>query len=316
MSVKHAIVKGMKNPLVLIPKPKTAQAGYIQQWQRGHTALEQIHTEMQQQGLNEPPAGATALHPQAWRAGTSQSGGPAQAGMNLGVFGDPIPPELVISIDLNSSVFEGLQRAARSGLQGISEAEILDEIRSAIYIPLQIYMIGQINQWAPKDSGRLRNALQLSIGGTGTMGRGISTYGAMSQTYGLHPFYVVLSSLNVPYAGIVNLMPTQWLQHTGFAHANAWSINTTKGGESTRYGRTVLRKKGPHRLNDPTAETDWFHKILNPGRTEAEQLWRRFTNSIWVMNRFLPLMYLMGQTFGGTWDIQSALEMLFTVVIP
>lgn len=294
MPVRRTLPQGAVDPLVLLPKMRPLPAAQMQVYQHRHQQLVQTQQLMQQQGTTTPIPGFQYPHPQPWRAGIASTGGSMGAGMNLGPYGQSLPYLPIISIELNLQMFAEVERAAKYvNRQIITETFLLQRIRTEVYIPLRSFLYTKINTLAPKDSGRLRNALELSIAGGAVPGGNSSN---TSQINGLRPFYVVLSAGNVPYAGIVNAMPTPWLQHPG-VHGVVFSNRT---------GRTV---KTAHQLNDPTAETGWYEKIANEGRQEAQRLWEMFEQS-WVIPFVTPLAQRIGV------PVPLIVAGLFTVVIP
>ena len=292
---------GAKNPLVLMPRVKAYSGPNLKEWSMGHEELVQTQTLMQQQNVTQPISGFDYPHSQPWRAGQSQSGGPQGSGMNLGPMGKMLP-QVVISIELNSFVFTQVEQAAKVTFNNrITENGILTMIRNTIYDPLKQVMFNDIANWVPKDSGRLRNAMELSIAGGGVPGGNASS---TSQINGLHPFYVVLSTGDVPYASVVENMPDPWVQHDGPTH---------QGGLSSRYGRTVSRKKGPHELHDPQARQGAFGMVLANGRQMASNLWNQFENTV------LPTLLnpiLIHPSSPLRMPLNILISRLFTVVIP
>jgi hypothetical protein len=183
-----------------------------------------------------------------------------RGGRNLGPMGF-MPNELVIALEMDTLLFTQYQSFAKYMNRNFQETEILHIIQQNLYDPLRIMLFQLINSIVPQDSGRLRNAMELSVAG-GRTGQG----GSHSMTSSLHPFFVVVNTGKVEYAPVVNQMSTPMLQHFGFSHRNRLS---------TRYGRTVKPDyaKGGHHLYDPQAITHWYEEILTQGRTRAQQLW-------------------------------------------
>jgi hypothetical protein len=289
---------GTVDPLIILPKPKQLKPLPAAAYKYGQEQLQTTQQMIQQQGRTTPDPNIQYPHPQPWRAGYSQQGGHMGAGMNLGAYGDPIQPEVILSIELNPQMFVEVEKAAKYvNQQRITESFLLERIRTEVYLPLRMRLWDWINQLAPKDSGATRNALELSVAG-GTVPGGSSS--ATSQINGLHPFYVVLSTGNIPYAKIANNMPSPWLKHNGPTH---------QGTLSSRYGRTQQRRAGPHELFDPNAQQNWFETILYQGRIEARRLWSYFEYH-WIMPFVTPLANKIGLS------VNLIIDGLFQVVIP
>ena len=184
-------------------------------------------------------------------------------GLNLGPLGYN-PNELIIMIQLDMRAFLTFQAVLRQINQNITESELLTGVINDIYTHLKPYMMGLINSIVPRDSGRLRNAMELSIaGGRGSGAQGGST----TMISGLNPFMVILNTGMVSYAPVVNKMPDQWLIHPG---THGIRSRTTVGRPT---GRPSGRTKVPSSLNDPQAETLWFDKVRDQSRLYAQQLW-------------------------------------------
>lgn len=188
-------------------------------------------------------------------------------GMNLGPLGYN-PNELIILLQIDIQSFLTFQAVMRQINQNITESDILNAVISDIYIPLKVFMYNMIrgaSAVVPIDSGRLANAMELSIaGGKGSGAQG----GATSLITGLNPFMVILNTGMVSYAPVVNQMSPDMLKHYGASH---------QGKLSQRFGRTVTQKQSiqglGHRLFDPTAEQHWFEKVRDGGRQFAQQRW-------------------------------------------
>jgi hypothetical protein len=239
--------------------------GYIQ----NRPQYQAAYTEMSSQGMARPDAVIKSQYPniQVWRAGTSKSGGPMGAGMNLGPM-QQLPPILIISIELRTDMFVVVESQARAMRRSLTETTLLNLIKTYCYEPLKNIMYQEIQSLAPKDSGRLRNMLMLSIGGGATGGDSSST----SQLHSLHPFFVVMSTGNIPYASVVNQMPTPWLVHPGMHGAKLQTVHKKSNSKSTGLGRGQKSRKY---LNDPAAQTNWFEKIYLSGVVQAQMLWDR-----------------------------------------
>ena len=216
---------------------------------------------------------------QAWRVagtGTSGSGQILQGpGSHLGA-AVPFDSEVILLLQLNEAVFQQYDLIARMypPYRGLNERSLLQLVQSTLYNQLKTMMMVDINNLAPRDSGRLRNAMELSIMG-GHSGGG----GATSMVSDLHPFFVILNTGDLPYAKPVNYMPTNWL-----AHPHPGSSN-----EGYKFGRRITRQREgsyqtargtwKHYLYDPRAETHWFFTIRDKGRTYAHQLYSNFVGS-------------------------------------
>jgi len=189
---------------------------------------------------------------------------------------------VIMWVELNVDIFMQLNALLpKYGGKKVNERELYNSFKDIVYIPVLTYLLGQINRIVPRDSGRTRNALELSV-------RGISgtTGGASSRVGDLHPFLVVLNAGNIidkrgnAYVKYANAMPQSWLVHPGIHHPKT---------KSYRFGRTVKQKPKQtfHYLNDPEAESDFMGKLadgmpgMQGGRDYAEHQY---------MFRFIPFL--------------------------
>lgn len=165
------------------------------------------------------------------------------------------------------------QMQSQYGDRKTTENELYHDIRSLVYDKALLYLLPLINNpqtsIVPKDSGKLRTAILLSIQGGGGGASG-STYTRIGN---LHPFSVMVNTGKVKYASWVNAMPNNWVQHNGRPHANAWSMYTNSKGESIR---THKPKQKPHPLFDPNAQQDYFGKLVNEGHKIFEMYWDQY----------------------------------------
>jgi len=185
------------------------------------------------------------------------------ARFNLGALGY-LDSEVIAAIQMDYRNFMSIQAYTRLGNSDITENQLLHDIQDAFYMPLFGRIRTLINSLAPKDSGRLRNAMELAAGGGTHGGTGAAGGGATSQIGTLNPFAVIINTGKVYYAPVVNKMPDNWLQHFGGPHRGY-------SGQSKRVGRRV--KQSPHSLNDPQAIQYWYQEIVNGSRQFAQQLW-------------------------------------------
>jgi hypothetical protein len=197
------------------------------------------------------------------------------AGSHLGA-AVPFDSEIIILLQLNDAVFQQYDMIAHwfPPHQGLNDRNLLHLVQDTLYRALKTMMFVDINAFAPRDSGRLRNSMEIAING----GRG-SSGGATSMISDLHPFSVILNTGDLAYAKPVNYMPTTWL-----AHPHAGSSN-----EGYKFGRRITRQREgsfqtargtwKHNLYDPRAETHWFFKIRDNGRKYAQQLYNNFMSS-------------------------------------
>jgi hypothetical protein len=241
---------------------------------------------------NTPAIATLASQGQLWRV--QKSGG---AGMRLGSTSF-LNPQILISIQIKYDWFNTVQQVLKSNppFRRLTENELLANIKSQIEAPLYNYTFAQIAMNVPKDKGRLQDALRIALREHG-------------QINSLNPFYMVLDTGRLPYAGPVNEMPDPWLQHFGTTH---------KGGLSMAKGRTV--KKAPHALYDPTATRHWYEKTINEARTFAEVLWNRFANG-YLMGLLLPVVQVLntqqlGTQSGNYYSLQMVEDGLLSVDIP
>jgi hypothetical protein len=206
-------------------------------------------------------------------------GRPVQAtGRNLGAMGY-MNSEIIIAIQISYPSFFQYQMMARQELSDLNDRHLLDIVTQVIYRPLHTFMLNLINSPngpVPKDSGRLRNAMELSIGGGHYSGGGSN-----SQIGSLNPFYVILNTGKVPYAPVVNRMQTSWLQHFGATHRGY-------SGQSNRTGRRVRQK--PHTLLDPGATIYWFQSVRDQSRQFAMQLWQNQMTGGQLANEMAPII--------------------------
>jgi len=230
--------------------PKTQSTHIISTDPSGQVITQRVNAQGTVQYTHE--VGISALsagtHPQMWRKGTVFAKlGPTKL----------LEPQIVLKVQLNLEVFLQYEMIMRSNapFKYLTEQILLESLKNYVYRPLEQSMIRDIEKLVPKDSGRLQGVMKQSIG----PGSSISGLGNPN------PFFVVLSAGNVEYARPVANMPSRYLKHPGM-HGNV---------RSNRLSRYV---KKSHMLYDPTAETDFFNKIANNGRTTAEQLMNNWLN--------------------------------------
>jgi len=203
---------------------------------------------------------AAGNHPQMWRTGQAgPPGSPPQAGMNLGRSGT-FESETIILIQINYQVLQLYQTVVRvrtGGRERFYERDVYNLVfRKFFKELLQPFMFSIINRFVPRDSGRLRNAMEIAVRDH-------------SATGSLNPFHVVIDTGNIEYARPVNQMPNAWLKHPGTHIPGQHNMRRTRRG----------RKKAPANLYDPNAVTNWFQRVRDDGRDMAAQLWRGFLSS-------------------------------------
>jgi len=175
--------------------------------------------------------------------------------------------------------YSPLETANQGALHKISETELREQIKMYVYEPTVAEMTTYINgphAIVPRDSGKLRNAMLLSIRGA-AISPGSATYTRIGN---LHPFVLVLNTGNVNYAPFVNAMPSNWLQHNGLAHQTAsgsGNINKTHKGRMKTPNPAGIPA---HRLYDPNAQTDFFGTTAEAGRDKAQVAWDYYTTNI------------------------------------
>lgn len=179
--------------------------------------------------------------------------------------------ERLFEIELNVIALHELNKfQSQYGDRKTTEQELYHDVRALVYDEALLPLLRMINNpdesIVPKDTGRLRNAILLSIQGGGGRASG-STYTRIGN---LHPFSVILNTGKVRYAAWVNPMPESWVQHTGQPHANAWHSNHNAQGQSIRKYKP---KQKPHALYDPNAKQDFFGKLVDEGQKIFEQMW-------------------------------------------
>ena len=177
-------------------------------------------------------------HPQMWRAR-----GP---GGKLGPVGE-LGEDVIIEVYMRGNAVKVINLERRLSLTTLKRI-----IATEVYRPLAQYIIEKINEWVPKDTGSLRDAM------IGEVKKGQPTIDQLSSTT---PFRVVIGTPNIPYAGPVNKMPDSWLKHTS---------GTGRFGDP---------------LNDPKAKREWYNLVRVNGRNKAQQLWRNM-----VKNQLVPIV--------------------------
>ena len=176
---------------------------------------------------------------------------------------------------------ETLFRSQRKKWQGSFEDFLKRQIRiiSASFFKQAIEqeIRPRIHKLVPYASGRLQRGM------VATINKCVSKINTLPHILKLN----TLDNLGNPvyYANPVNNMPTEWLAHPG-----THSMNQTT--------RIYHHKTGPTRydLYDPTAETDWYSKVI-----DSAQLWIRantgllyreivkFFGLIWLQWRFIQI---------------------------
>jgi hypothetical protein len=179
--------------------------------------------------------------------------------------------EVIFYCELN---IKALEEANNGAYRKIAEIELREQIMKFVYQPTVDEMLQYINgpdSVVPRDSGRLRNVMALSIRGA-AIAPGAATYTRIGN---LHPFVVVLNTGTLNYAPFVNEMPSQWLQHPG-NHGIRLRSGWKAGRGPIKSGRT---KVDPW-LYDPNAQTDFFNIVAEAGRARAQIAWDFFINRI------------------------------------
>jgi len=132
----------------------------------------------------------------------------------------------------------------------LSHAGIRRLLDRLVYRPLLEFMEATVITIVPQDTGALREAMmELPIAAR-----------RLLDNFPNQKFYIQVGTPGVQYAGVVNLMPTGWLQHP-------------KGGVSN-----IGRRGDP--LHDPGALHDWFGTTVHRARGMARRLYSDFITSI------------------------------------
>ena len=187
--------------------------------------------------------------------------------------------EIIAIIQMDYRNFMSIQAYTRLGNGDITENQLLHAIQDAFYMPLFNRIKNLINTLAPRDSGRLRNAMELAAGGGNRGGTGAAGGGSTSQIGTLNPFVVIINTAKVPYAPVVNRMPTPWLQHFGMQHRGKTVL-------STRTGRRITQ--APHPLYDPQAIEHWYEEIVLGSRQFAAGLWNNLRAAGPLITALMP----------------------------
>jgi hypothetical protein len=180
----------------------------------------------------------------------------------------PLNESVILEIKVKDTSFLG------RGAGNITKSELWRIIENKMYVPLQEGFNAQVDSKAPKDTGRLREALKSSI----TQGGG--SHLLQTELY-QSSYKVVMNTNNIPYAKPVNRMPTEWIRHPG-THGNV--SNSRRNGT----------------LDDPEATTQWYNLI------------RKWARS-YVKSRAAVLRQTLKAHFGGTADGMKIARKLISI---
>jgi len=189
--------------------------------------------------------------------------------------------QYIIVLQLNFNILQQFNKIMMNvpPYRKLDERELLNLIRFRVYNPLIQFMFGDIEMKAPEDTGRLRDAMRISLK-------------QHSQTASLNPFYVVINTGGLTYVRFVNEMPNEWLQHPG-----SHGIKTSyREGRRTRRSNTVRNRRGGRALYDPYAEHHWFNNIVKDGRNYAQQLYLNLLTSNDISRIFSGIAGYLGVT--------------------
>jgi hypothetical protein len=206
-------------------------------------------------------------HPQQWRGGAitgarKRIGG---AGGRLGQM-KPLGPDTMCEINLSD---EG-ERILKLGFtRDLTLKHVFGLIYNQIYKELREYTDKWIEVKVPSDTENLRKSMHNAM---------LPSGGSNTDNF---PLYVEMNTNGIEYAGVVNKMPTEWLQHPGSHWYN-------KG----RFGQD---------LEDEGAETGWYNWIVLMGRTKAQTLFQTFLKN--TMQRLLrPIAPALGVSGNGIYN--------------
>lgn len=171
------------------------------------------------------------------------------------------------------NMYEAWLKQRGKSVKGVLIDQLKREVRwiSAYYFKIAIdeEIKPRIHELVPKASGRLQRGMIATLN---RCRRYITTLPHILKINTLdslsHPIY---------YANPVNNMPTEWLAHDGETRVYYFST-----------GPKLLH------LNDPTAETDWYSKVIDHAqiwfKTTLKPLWKACV-SLFGINLFSMAMY-------------------------
>jgi hypothetical protein len=230
------------------------------------TKTHEFQKKIHKRGLKELKAGT---HPQQWRA-TAHKGKYSKLGP-MGELGDDVICEIGISRI-------GAQMLNGKIIKELNYTNLFRILRNSVYEPLKQAINAWIDIKVPADTEELRQSMKNALTPSGG-----------SQTNSM-PLLIILNTRGIPYASVVNKMPSEAVKHPG-NHAS--SIG--------RYGAT---------LDDPGAISGWYNWVLLQGRTKARALFNQFIKSD-VQNIISPFATQLG--LKGSAVYNSARQM-FTAV--
>lgn len=186
-------------------------------------------------------------HPQQYRnynaPGQRALKGPGALLGPMGELGD----DVILEVKTNATFDLALRQRIYGREFNISNLK--REFWEKVLTPLRDQTEKKIAIWTPDDSGDLINALRNSLYPSG---------GSSDRDF---PFRIILNTAGIPYAKVVNNMPTRWLRHPGAYHRNI----------SARTGRS---------LNDSTAVKGFYNITLLFARNLAKKLMKDFIATV------------------------------------